>query len=177
MVFVSLQERLYRNAIKWSVDRILQRLFEQADLQDTVIIYTSDHGQNLSHKHLTHCTIDDPDPREGLVPLIAITDDEAMRAKFSAGAAGSRGHASHFNIVPTILQLFGFRRYDVAGLYGSSMFEKSTEPAQFTSGDIFGLFSSHVRWHPIDLNRSYLEAQPRRLGQSAAASDGRARAQ
>jgi glucan phosphoethanolaminetransferase (alkaline phosphatase superfamily) len=167
----------YRNAIKWSVDRILKRLIEQANLRDTVIIYTSDHGQNLSHKHLTHCTIDDPNPREGLVPLIAITDDEAMRAKFSAAAAGSRGHASHFNIVPTILQLFGFRRYDVAGLYGSSMFEKTTEPAQFTSGDIFGLFSSHVHWHPIDLSRSYLESQSPRLGRSAAASDGRAPAQ
>ena len=165
----------YRNAIKWSVDRIFKRLVERANLQDTVIIYTSDHGQNLSYKHLTHCTIDNPDPREGLVPLIAITDDDAMRAKFSAAAAESHGHASHFNIVPTILQLFGFRRYDVAGLYGPSMFEKSTEPAQFTSGDIFGLFSSQVHWHPIDLSRSYLETQPRQFGQSAAASDGRAR--
>jgi glucan phosphoethanolaminetransferase (alkaline phosphatase superfamily) len=167
----------YRNAIKWSTDRFLKRLFEQGNLKDTVVIYTSDHGQNLSYKHLTHCTIDDPDPREGLVPLVAMTGDEAMRARLTSAAAESRGHASHFQIVPTILQLFGFHRYDVASVYGPSMFEKSSEPAQFTSGDIFGLFSSHVRWHPIDLNRSYLEAQPRRAGHAAAATDGRARPQ
>jgi glucan phosphoethanolaminetransferase (alkaline phosphatase superfamily) len=157
----------YRNAIKWSVDRILSRLIEQANLQDTAIIYTSDHGQNLSYKHLTHCTIDDPDPREGLVPLVAITDDLKLRAEFAAAARESRGHSSHFNIVPTILQLFGFQHYDIASLYGPSMFDKSTEAAQFTSGDIFGLFSSHVRWHPIDLNHNYLEDQPRKPSQSA----------
>jgi hypothetical protein len=31
------------------------------------------------------------------------------------------------------------------------MFEPNREPAAFTSGDVFGLFSDKVRWHPLDL--------------------------
>jgi hypothetical protein len=30
--------------------------------------------------------------------------------------------------------------------------------AEFTSGDVFGLFSDKPNWHPIDLGRACLEA-------------------
>ncbi len=147
----------FRNVVKWSVDRFFKRLFDEAVLKDTVIIYTSDHGQNFNPKRLSHCTVEDPDPREGLVPLFVITDNDELRARFTAAAEASRGHASHFSIVPTVLQLMGYSRDAVDKIYGESLLEKNTRPAAFTSGDIFGLFSSKVRWHPLDLNRNYLE--------------------
>jgi glucan phosphoethanolaminetransferase (alkaline phosphatase superfamily) len=141
----------YRNAVRWNVDRIFKRLFDEANLRDTAIIYTSDHGQNLDPKKLTHCTIEDPAPSEGLVPLIAITDDARLKARFVAAARDSFGYASHFTIAPTLLQLFGYPRGEVVAQYGGSMFDRVREPTAFTSGDVFGLFSDKVRWHPIDL--------------------------
>ncbi|HEX5507962.1 MAG TPA: hypothetical protein VFX37_05615, partial [Pseudolabrys sp.] len=78
----------------------------------------------------------------------------------------SRGHASHFSIVPTVLQLMGYSREDVDKMYGESLLEKNTRPAGFTTGDIFGLFSSKVRWHPLDLSKDYLE--PAALSQPTA---------
>ena len=141
----------YRNAIRWNVDRFFARLFSDADLRNSAIIYTSDHGQNLEPKKLTHCSIDKPAPVEGLVPLFAITDDAALKAKFAKAAQDSFGHASHFSIAPTLLQLLGYPRTQVASRYGTSMFEPNRDPAAFTSGDVFGLFSDKVRWHPIDL--------------------------
>lgn len=145
-----------RNAIKWSVDRFFRRLFDEADLKDTLIIYTSDHGQNFDPHRLTHCTVEGPDPREGLVPLFVVTGNDELRARLATAAEASRGHASHFSIVPTVLEMMGYAHDDIAKMYGESLLEKNTRPTAFTSGDIFGLFAK-VRWHPLDLGKDYLE--------------------
>jgi len=79
--------RSYRNVIRWSVDRILQRLIEQAPLDE------------LNPERFTHCSVDRPDPREGLVLLFVITGN-AARAQFQAAADASRDHGSHFSIAP-----------------------------------------------------------------------------
>ncbi len=149
--------RSYRNVIRWSVDRILQRLIEKAPLDDTVIIYTSDHGQALNPERFTHCSVDRPDPREGLVPLFVITGNVALRAKLQAAADASRGHGSHFSIAPTVLELLGYDRAAVTETHGPSLLMKSARAAEFTSGDIFGLFSEDPNRHPIDLRVNYLE--------------------
>ncbi|HVV60501.1 MAG TPA: sulfatase-like hydrolase/transferase [Pseudolabrys sp.] len=147
----------FRNVVKWSVDRFMKRLFDEAALKDTVIIYTSDHGQNFNPARLSHCTVEDPDPREGLVPLFVYTDNKELKSRFADAAKASMGHASHFSIIPTVLELFGYGHEDVEKIYGESLLEKNTRPPEFTTGDIFGLFSSKVRWHPLDLTKSYLE--------------------
>ncbi len=160
----------FRNVVKWSVDRFFKRLFAEVSLKDTVIIYTSDHGQAFNPDRLTHCTVEDPDPREGLVPLFVITDNDELRARFAAAALASRDHASHFSIVPTVLELLGYGHNDIEKIYGESLFEKDTRPAAFTTGDIFGLFSPHARWHPLDLSKDYLE-QPAPIQGGASARE------
>jgi lipid A ethanolaminephosphotransferase len=148
----------YRNAVRWSVDRFFKRLFDEANLNNAVMLYTSDHGQAFNEDRLSHCTVEDPDPREGLVPLFVTTPDAALRNRFVAGLEASPpGHATHFSLTPTMLELFGYAKRDVASAYGPSLFERNAAPPAFTSGDIFGLFSDEVRWHPVDLSRSYLE--------------------
>ena len=146
----------FRNVVRWSVDRIFKRIFDEVSLKDTVIIYTSDHGQNLQPGRLTHCSVENPDPREGLVPLFVITDDPGLRERFAAAADESRGHGSHFAIPPTVLELLGFSHKDVATKFGASLLDKSSRKTEFTSGDIFGLFAAPRR-HPIDLGKDYLE--------------------
>jgi hypothetical protein len=46
----------------------------------------------------------------------------------------------------------------VAETQGTSLLTTSARVAEFTSGDVFGLFSDKPNWHPIDLGRACLEA-------------------
>ncbi|MDF2998435.1 MAG: hypothetical protein K0R27_4072 [Xanthobacteraceae bacterium] len=148
----------FRNSIVWTVDRFFKRLFDENELHDTVIIYTSDHGQQFIPGHFSHCNVEDPDPREGLVPLLAIATDPALKQRLATGAQASLGHASHFAIAPTLYELMGYRPVDIATRYHESMFAPDREPPAFTSGDIFGLFGNDTRWHPLDLTKNYLES-------------------
>ncbi len=152
----------YRNAIAWNVDAFFHRLLAEIDLKDTLIIYTSDHGQNLQPGHLTHCSTEDPSPREGLVPLLAITGDRALLARFRTAAHHLRNAADHFRIAPTILRLMGYAPEDLATLYGPDLFDPvpPKRPHAFSYGDIFGLFSRKVRWKPIDPNEDFKEKLP-----------------
>lgn len=147
----------YRNSVRWSVDRFFRRLFDAADLSRTVLIYTSDHGQAFQEGHLTHCTVENPNPQEGLVPLFVATEDQRWRAGFIEGARQSSAHGSHFSIAPTLLELMGYSEADVHRVYGVSLFERNDEEPAFTSGDVLGLFSEKVQWHQLDLTRSYRE--------------------
>lgn len=149
--------RSYRNVVRWSVDRVMHRLIEQAPLADTVIIYTSDHGQAFDPERFTHCSVEHPDPREGLVPLFVVTGNPALRARLQAAADASRGHGSHFSIAPTLLSLLGYDQAAVAAEFGPSLLTKSARVPEFTSGDVFGLFTDRVNRHRLDLGRDYLE--------------------
>jgi glucan phosphoethanolaminetransferase (alkaline phosphatase superfamily) len=153
--------RSYRNVVKWTVDRFFKRLFAEIDLTKTVVLYTSDHGEQFDPRRMPHCTIEAPDPRVAFVPLFAITDEIELRARFDAAARESHGHGSHFTLVPSILQLMGYSPADVRQRYGESLLEPNKLPPFFTTGDIFNLFSATVRKHSIDLEQTYLETEAR----------------
>ena len=149
----------YRNVVRWSVDRFFKRLLDEIDLTDTAIIYTSDHGQLFDPRRLSHCSVEQPDPREALVPLLTMAGDEGLRARLAAGAEANRGRATHFLIAPTVLELLGYAGDQVRSAYGGgSLLAKSGDAPMFTSGDVFNLFSSKVRRHPIDLGQPYRES-------------------
>lgn len=147
----------YRNVIRWSVDGFFRDLFSTVDLARTAIVFTSDHGQAFADGHLTHCSVESPDPREGLVPLLALTGDERLQARFAEGARLNARRASHFAITPTLLDLMGYPASEVRARYGPSLFERAEAEPAFTSGDIFGLFRREVFWTPIDLGGRYKE--------------------
>ncbi len=103
----------YRNVVRWSVDGFFRRFFDEVDLKNTAVIYTSDHGQNLVDGHFTHCSMENPDPREGLVPLMAITGDPVLKARFAKGAASQlrpRQPLRHHADAAGTLRLCGERR-------------------------------------------------------------------
>ena len=151
----------YRNAVRWSVDRFFAEFFKATDFANTAVIYTSDHGQALMAGQLTHCVVENPDPVQGLVPLMAITGDQGLRQRFEAGAKLNKGRASHFEIAPTLLELMGYREQDVQAFYGELLFTLPVAAPAFTSGDVFGLFSDQVNTTPIDLQKSYLDSVTR----------------
>jgi hypothetical protein len=57
-----------------------------------------------------------------------------------------------------LLELLGYGSDDVDKIYGESLFDKNAREPAFTTGDIFGLFSSKQRRYPLDLSKDYLES-------------------
>ena len=153
----------YRNAIAWSVDGFMDKLFRIADLSGTTLVYTSDHAQKLDPADLTHCKVEDADPRMGLVPLLIATADAQLRATLETAAAALHGRASHFQIAPTLLSWMGYSAADIATVYDESLTGGMARQPAFTSGDVFGLFSSDVHWTPVDTSKDYLEPPARAL--------------
>lgn len=93
----------YSNALLFNVDGTFRRLFNDSTefeqmTENTVYIYTSDHGQSLFEDGAgtLHCG---PTKSESLVPLIII-------GKFEH-TIDTGYKASHSNILPTILDLMG----------------------------------------------------------------------
>ncbi len=147
----------YRNSISWSVDRFFQQMATHVDLDDTLVFYTSDHGQTFRDGHLTHCTVHGPDPREALVPLFAVTGNRQLDGRLREAASKNVGKTTHFEIVPTVLDVMGFDPKLIAERHGASLFDTLDGETKFSTGDIFGLFRKDVNWTEIDLGKDYLE--------------------
>ena len=129
-------ENSYKNAISWSTDQFFVRMFRQLDLSRSVLLYTSDHGQNLldSPIQLTHCSNSNTSPYEGLVPLFVATDDPRWKERFERAARKNLNHASHFNVFGTLLVLFGYDREAVAEMYEPSLLDSIDREYEFASG-------------------------------------------
>ena len=149
---ISSRERLvntYKNAIRWSVDHFFQTLFETIDLVNFVIVYTSDHGQNLldDGQPVTHCRRTAQTLTEAVVPLMVWTDHAGLQGKFRQSALQNHNAASHFEIFPTLLILFGYEPEAVRLRYHQSLFEEIDTPLGFTSGPITGRFGRQPVWN------------------------------
>jgi glucan phosphoethanolaminetransferase (alkaline phosphatase superfamily) len=146
----------YRNAVAWTVDGFFARLFKEIDLGDTALVYTSDHGQNFDPAAFTHCSVESPDPREAVVPLFVATENPQLHQRFADAAARAGGGQSHFAIMPTIIELFGFDTKGLDRKLADSLLDGGKPVDFFTSGDIFGLFSE-TRRHVADPKAPLLE--------------------
>jgi glucan phosphoethanolaminetransferase (alkaline phosphatase superfamily) len=143
----------YKNAVRWSVDRFFETLLTSIDLSDTLIIYTSDHGQNLldDGEPVTHCRRSGETIAEALVPLLAFTQNKELQPVFKRAAAENYNLASHFEIFPTLLNLFGYDPAPVEAIYYQSLFEPVEQPLGFISGPVWGWFGLQPKWHSRDL--------------------------
>jgi hypothetical protein len=145
------RERLlnaYRNSVRWTTDAFFEQLLAE-DLGSSVVLYTSDHGQNLLDRGVvTHCSSSDPHPLEGVVPLLVWAGPPELRARFAAAASRKLDRATHFEIFPTILELLGFAPPGVQERYGRSLLSANAahdEPRAFSYGPIIGL-TGEPRW-------------------------------
>ena len=150
----------YINNIRWNVDRLLSHFLDSADLSETLMLYTSDHGQVLNPGSMTHCSVENPNPREGLVPMLAMTQHPETLRRLKESVPQSWQKTSHFQLVPTILNAMGYASNQVAKVHGASLFDSPQPQGNgFSSGDIFGLFHQEVRWNELALDKAYLEAE------------------
>jgi len=114
----------YKNTLSWNVGEFFKTLFDSNDLRNTVIIYTSDHGQDLREHggdgvH-THCT-SSPDVKEGVVPLVVIQGLAERTLTWQHNHQENVNSASHYNIFPTLLKLMGYDPEEISRHYGRTL--------------------------------------------------------
>lgn len=133
----------YYNVIRWTVDDFFKDLVAKLDGTNTLIIYTSDHGQNLMEDlsiKQTHCAKGLAPKGMGTVPLffLAMNDSVATEVK-RIYKKENINHTSHFNIFGTILYLMGYDKKVINKEYGKTLLDNlEDEERIYTSGDIFG---------------------------------------
>lgn len=145
----------YRNALLWSVGEFFNRLFGSGQLDHAVIVYTSDHGQDLHERGNpglnTHCG-QSPVMEEGLVPLVVLHGSGVHTPDWTAHLEENRNRSSHFNIFPTLLQLMGYETGAVLATYGRMLTMPTEDPFTFNSR-----FNARLgrppKWEFIDLIR------------------------
>ena len=152
------RERLvnsYKNSIRWNVDGFFEELLRGLDLKDGSVIYTSDHGQNLMDKGIVrHCNSSDPVAYEAWVPLLFITAQEDLRPRALDAALHNFDRATHFEIFPTLLALFGYTSEEIHAGHGPTLFDPlPLGEKRFTCGPVIVDKGHRIRWSavPTDL--------------------------
>ena len=133
----------YYNVIRWTVDDFFKNLVHKLDGTNTLIIYTSDHGQNLMEDltiKQTHCAKGLAPKGMGTVPLFFLAMNDAVATEIKGiYKKDNINHTSHFNIFGTILSLMGYDKQVINKKYGKTLLDNlEDEERIYTSGDIFG---------------------------------------
>jgi hypothetical protein len=149
-----LYRNAYKNTLLWNVGEFFSRVFAQANLNNALLIYTSDHGQDLHERGNpglnTHCG-GDPVEEEGLVPLVVIQGSGLKTVDWQAQLAGNKDRSSHYNIFPTLLQLMGYDLAGVEAVYGKPLSVPTAD--DFTFNYRFNArLGAKPEWKHIDLN-------------------------
>ncbi|MFN4291719.1 MAG: sulfatase-like hydrolase/transferase [Permianibacter sp.] len=127
----------YKNAVAWNTGEFFNRLLPGLDLQRTLIVYTSDHGQNFTKTQevgfLTHCTTGPAPAAEGTVPLVWLTEHPATLHALQQSAQRWQHQTSHWNVPSTVLQLMGYPTDWLAENYEPTLFADALGKPQFVS--------------------------------------------
>ncbi|MHA6195180.1 sulfatase-like hydrolase/transferase [Pseudomonas wadenswilerensis] len=157
-----LYRNAYRNTLAWNVGEFFTRLFAGADLSQAVVIYTSDHGQDLHERGNpglnTHCD-SDPVMEEGLVPLVVIQGEGVRAVDWQANLAVNRDRSSHYNLFPTLLQLLGYEPAALQAMYGRPLSVPTEDDFTFNTRFNARLGASPVFKH-IDLGQVLVPEGP-----------------
>lgn len=151
----------YRNTLIWIVGYFFDKLFREAQIGKSVVIYTSDHGQDLHERrnpgNNTHCGSQDAAQEEGLVPLVII---QGSGLGHSSGMPDWRGHlgsnrnaSSAFRIFPTLLVLMGYERAPVRLRYGFALDEIGNDQFAYSLDFSEPLLGRAASFRTIDVSR------------------------
>jgi glucan phosphoethanolaminetransferase (alkaline phosphatase superfamily) len=140
----------YSRAVDWSVNRFLSELFAHGLPEDTLLVYTSDHGQALVENNTkwTHCTSGPSTVNgEGLVPLLMyLRQDTPFSRLLGENGKNFHGKYSHFQVFPTMLIALGYPVPAVTQSYGSSLLDPPPSTRRFLKGgDVHRL-----EWHTVE---------------------------
>ena len=127
----------YLNAIRYNVDLFFKAFLKHIEFfnrEDTLIIYTSDHGQSIleAGRTATHCDSTNPPLSQGIVPLLLFTNANDKTLNDFEFKANSY---THYQIFPTIEKFMGYEELNAKTLFDE------VEKQVFVSGDLFGRVS------------------------------------
>ncbi len=150
-----LYRNAYRNTLTWNTGHFFDQIFEEADLQNSAIIYTADHGQRLhedgSPGQNTHCS---PAPRdeEGAVPLVFITPSD-FATNLPEAAQFNHNKTSHYRLFSTVLQWMGYDKNQVTRIYGEDVTSRVADPYTYNA-----YFNARMGRKPV-----WLKIDPQRV--------------
>lgn len=140
----------YLKSITFQSDDFWKDFFKIDIVGRTLIIYTSDHGQNLEDvEGLTHGTsAQQPYIGEGLVPLVVLSNTHNY--KIAENFTTNINHASHFNIFPTLIEAMGYAPKKLGYINKNSSLSESIVPVDgFYYGIPFGYFGKEPNFYQI----------------------------
>lgn len=139
----------YNKAVDWVVNGFISELFAHGLPDDTLLIYTSDHGQSLVENNTkwTHCSAGPNTVNgEGLVPLLVYLRPDTLFSRFRENGSNFHGKYSHFQVFPTLLIAMGYPVDSVTRSYGSSLLDPPPPTRQFLrGGDV-----RQLEWQTVD---------------------------
>ena len=142
----------YRNAVAWNTGEFFKRLLPKIDFSKTLLIFTSDHGQNFTkvweQGFLTHCTWGPAPAPEGTVPLAVLTQIESWRTRLQAAQQQHRNQASQWNVPSSLLLMMGYDAADVAQNYEPTLFDAELGQQAFVS-TYFVRFGLQPVWNEV----------------------------
>ncbi len=128
----------YYNALRWTVDAFWKKLIPALENADsTVVVYTSDHGQNLKDSgiRIAHASLENTKSDESDVPLWLYAPNKFLDGRVPA----EKGGRHHEEIFGTLLLLQGYDRAFVSSQYGNTLFDPpARKPRYFITGDVLG---------------------------------------
>ncbi len=147
----------YHKALRWSVDRFFEKVLpEVLKRPDTILIYTSDHGQSMFEGgyDASHCSVNPGLARgELFVPLFVATHGNQLEPRFNAEAHRAFNRAHHLEIFPTLLELLGYQSQWVTTNYGPSLLNV---PIDRKRAFLLGTFNlPGAQWVPVDDGKSH----------------------
>jgi hypothetical protein len=84
-----------------------------------------------------------------MVPLLVMTGSRPLFEKLKEAAEKNKNRANHFQIFPTILELFGFSPAEIKESYYVTLFDRVPQRLGFTSGAVFCRFGKTPKWTPL----------------------------
>lgn len=137
----------YRNTLEWNVGVFFSEIFENADLSNALIFYTSDHGQDLHERQNpgtnTHCSAN-ANIEEGLVPLVIIEGTNLRTLDWKSNLDYNKNKSSHYNIFPSLLKLMRYDSEKVLEVYGNSLDVKTDDEFTFNTS-----WNSRLGFKPV----------------------------
>ena len=114
------QLNTYLNSLHFNVDLYLKKMLEQIDLKESIVFYTSDHGQNiLENEALSrpHCNNENVVKNEVSVPLFLFSNNAKERFSLE-----KNNFYSQIQIFPTTLSFLGYSK-ELVSQYGKTLEE------------------------------------------------------
>lgn len=106
----------YKNLVRANTDGFFSALKHFLNQHpDTLLIYTADHGQDLSNPKgkKTHCDLRNPSIDEGVVPML-LFNPQAFHSPFLTQFTENRGLPSQHFIPPLLLHFLGYSEEAIA---------------------------------------------------------------